>query len=207
MGLVSDDMRERFLETLDVVQAILELLTKKEQEINTLYERVESLETEIDKRSKEVAILKWKDKEHPAPGAEAEEEAGDDGFGGVLLVEPVLPMRLSMKEILSSSGFTISGEATSLADAITLVHEKRPLVVILSARLKDSTGLNALKKLREHTPDLKAVLVTDTGDIKEVLSAVKMGRIEVLAKPLNRLRLVETVRSLFSDEMNGMPSE
>ncbi len=207
MASIPDDMRERFLETLDVVAALLELITKREQELNTLYGRVEALEGEIEKRSKEVAILKWKDKDHTPPPDGEEGKADDDGFGGILIVDPVLPMRLSMKEILRGSGFPISGEASNLKDALALVHEKHPLVVILSARLTDSTGIDALKKLREHSPNLKAVMITETSDIKEVLTAVKLGHVEVLAKPLNRLRLVETVRGLFSDEMAGVSSE
>ena len=44
------DFQERYFESLDAVQALLELITKREEEVNSLYVRVESLEKELEKR-------------------------------------------------------------------------------------------------------------------------------------------------------------
>jgi CheY-like chemotaxis protein len=197
----ADEIRERFLEALDVVQALLELITKREQEINSLYERIEALEANMTKRDKEVALLKWHGKDKSGEGGQAakkDAQADTNGHGGVVLIDPILPMRHTMREILNGAGISVLGEATNLSDALALVKNLNPDIVILSARLDDVTGLTALKEMREIVPGLKAILVTDTPDVKEVLSALKYGAVDVLAKPVNRLRLIGMVKSLLT---------
>lgn len=116
----------------------------------------------------------------------------------VLIVDPLSPMRLSIREILTSSGFFIIGEAEDSQQAVALVKKIKPDLVILSARLKDKSGLAVLQLLRGIYPDLKAILLTT--DTSDVLSAAQSGETHMLAKPVNRVRLVELANELTSSD-------
>ena len=47
-----DDLQRRYLESLDAIQALLNLLAKRENEINALYSRLEDLEVGLEKRDR-----------------------------------------------------------------------------------------------------------------------------------------------------------
>jgi two-component system chemotaxis response regulator CheY len=191
-------LQERYLETLDAVQALLELITRREKEINALYGRIETLEEELGKRDKIIGVLKGSSSEG-TPGMQSgnavSNEYGND-IPMALLVDPMPRMRLILKEIITSAGYMIVGEAGDLRSAVTLTKHGKPDLVIINARLGNDSGLDALKQMREVIPELKAILITDGPDPIIVISALEQGVADIIPKPINRLRLHELARSL-----------
>ena len=122
----------------------------------------------------------------------------DTNSPSVLIVDPISPLRLSIREILTSSGFIIIGEAEDVHQAVAHIKRIKPDLVIMSTKLKDEDGLAVLKLLRTVYPDLKAILLT--GDTSEALSLAGNGETHVVTKPINRLRLVELANELTSKD-------
>jgi DNA-binding NarL/FixJ family response regulator len=114
---------------------------------------------------------------------------------GVLLVDPLTPVRLSIREILINSGFYVIGEASDAQQAVILAKRIRPDLVIISAKLGSESGIDVLRSLRGIHPGLKAILLTSNS--LDVLAAAQMGEPNILVKPVNRLRLLELARSMI----------
>ena len=76
-----------------------------------------------------------------------------------------------------------------------LAKRIRPDLVIISAKLGAENGIDVLKGLRMMYPGLKAILLTASPF--DVLAAAQVGEPNVLAKPINRLRLLELARSML----------
>jgi two-component system, NarL family, nitrate/nitrite response regulator NarL len=68
-----------------------------------------------------------------------------DSLGGLLAVEP---------------RFEVVGGAGSVAEALPLVRETKPNVVLLDIELKKESGLILLKTLRDAYPDVRVLIVT-----------------------------------------------
>jgi DNA-binding NarL/FixJ family response regulator len=132
---------------------------------------------------------------------EARSAMGLDG-PQVIIAEPIGPVRMCIREILIGAGFLITGEAETLPEALRLTLRMKPDLIIISLKLRGGSGLRLLKLLRTKFPDIKAILLT--GDTTEVLDAAKHGEALLLAKPINRARLLELAHSLVPAKV---PSE
>jgi len=192
-----DDLQRRYLESLDAIQALLNLLAKRENEINALYSRLEDLEVGLEKRDRIISILKVgrsealpNNKKNIAPNGTGSERPL------AVLVDPVPRMRIILKEIITSAGFIVVGEAVNTETAVRLTKQGKPDLVILSSKLGSESGLEALKKMREVIPELKAILITEGSDSKTVILAMEQGVANIIPKPINRLRLHELAVAL-----------
>lgn len=192
-----EELLERYFETLDAVQALLDLVSRREKELNTIYGRIEYLEEELERKEKIIDVLKGSrskplfDREGNLNLKKVSKQSPR-----ALVVEPVPRMRLILKEIINSAGFIVVGEAQDIKSSLTVAKHSKPELVVLNARLGHENGLEALKELRKLQPNLKAIIITDGPDPIAVLSALEEGVADIIPKPINRLRLHELVKSL-----------
>ena len=109
-------------------------------------------------------------------------------------------MRLILKEILISAGFEVVGEAEDLRGCMAFTKHNPPDLVIINAKLRNESGLEVLKKIREIKPDIAAILITEGPDPLLVISALEQGVADIIPKPINRLRLYESAKSLVAEQ-------
>jgi PAS domain S-box-containing protein len=84
--------------------------------------------------------------------------------------------------------------AASAGEALRLASERPIDVVVSELRLPDRSGLDLLADLREHAPDVVAILVSSRAGPDELLGAINEGRLyRFVRKPLQDAELVMTV--------------
>ena len=59
----------------------------------------------------------------------------------------------------------------------------KPAYAVVDLRLGDGSGLDVVSTLREHRPDIRAVILTGYGNIATAVAAVKAGAVDYLPKP------------------------
>jgi uncharacterized protein (TIGR02266 family) len=84
--------------------------------------------------------------------------------------------------------------ASSGAEALSVAARERPVVVVLDAHLPDVPGDEVCRRLKGPEGETPVVVITGTGSADEHAAAIRAGADDVLAKPLSRLSLVETVQ-------------
>jgi len=97
--------------------------------------------------------------------------------------------------------------AASGAEALEVVRRERPDVVVLDFHLPDIDGETLCRRIRAFRPPegASAVVAISSGDSRDHERAIRAGAADVLARPLSRLALVETVNRLVRfPEMRGM---
>lgn len=194
----ADDQHERFILSLEVVQTLLALITRREQEINILYERIESLQSE-NKADNENAISNWTNEVASAAGFKNVSHTPlESPAGGVLIIDSLMPMRLKLREIITGGGFPIAGEVENLQKALKIMQDRRPDMIVIGNLDSTGRGLDLLRVMREINPDLKTIIITEFQKMKKMLTTIQHSDVEILSKPVNRLRLVETVHSLLN---------
>jgi uncharacterized protein (TIGR02266 family) len=109
----------------------------------------------------------------------------------ILVVDDVPLFRELESLFLARCGRVIT--ACSGNEALALAARERPAVVVLDAHLPDVPGDEMCRRLKgpEPTP---IVVITGAGTAEEHAAAIRAGADDVLAKPLSRLALVETVQ-------------
>ena len=94
----------------------------------------------------------------------------DDAFRGVLAGE------------LRRMGFDVTS-VPSGADAIRIVSEWEPDIVLLDLRLADMSGLDVLRSIRERCPSTDVIMLTGHGTIDTAIESIRMGAFDYIAKP------------------------
>lgn len=88
------------------------------------------------------------------------------------------------------------GEASGCDDALRLVRELQPHVVIMDATLPDGSGLDVTRKIKETMPAVEVLVMTDRLDDHQALDAIEAGATGYLLKDIPRENLVRAIRAV-----------
>ncbi|MBD7949528.1 MULTISPECIES: response regulator [Oerskovia] len=125
----------------------------------------------------------------------------------VLLVDDEQLVRAGLRMMLGADpGMDVVGEADDGAQALRLVGETSPQVVLMDIRMPRMDGLEALRRLRATHPDLAVIMLTtfDTDDM--VLTALRDGATGFLLKNTAPPDLLAAVRAVSAGRPILSPS-
>ena len=88
----------------------------------------------------------------------------------------------------------VVGEAGELKQAIALVAQVRPDVVVLDVTLPDADGIEGLVELRRHFPGLRVVMLSMHPEERYALAALRAGALGYVSKATASAELVEALR-------------
>jgi two-component system nitrogen regulation response regulator GlnG len=81
----------------------------------------------------------------------------------------------------------------SATEAIVLVRERRPDVVILDVELPEMSGLDVFRQIHQQDARLPVIFITGRGTTETAIEATKLGALDYLFKPLELDALRELV--------------
>ncbi|NUT53005.1 MAG: response regulator [Saccharothrix sp.] len=85
--------------------------------------------------------------------------------------------------VARTPGFEVVGVAHTGAEALRLVRELRPDLVLLDVYLPDVDGLAVLRELRGLADDVDVIVITAATDVETVRGAMRGGVLHYLIKP------------------------
>jgi DNA-binding response OmpR family regulator len=116
--------------------------------------------------------------------------------GTVLLVDDAASLRSAYRLILEARGLAVR-EAASAREAVDEIHRERPDAVVADLGLPDSSGIEAVRRIREAAPDVPLLILTGT-DRPELRSRCRrMDVDDYRVKPLAGTDLAERIESLL----------
>jgi DNA-binding NarL/FixJ family response regulator len=107
---------------------------------------------------------------------------GDQVLSVLLIDDHELIRHGLVRAFERTSDFTVAGEAGSVADGVALATELQPDVVVTDVRLPDGTGLDLVRKLRAHQPDLGIVVLTMYAGDEQLFGALEAGASAFVSK-------------------------
>ena len=102
----------------------------------------------------------------------------------LLIVEDDRSFLQRLAKALESRGFTVA-TAESVADGLLQVERAAPAYAIVDMRLGDGNGLDVISALKRRRPEARAIILTGYGNIATAVTAVKLGAVDYLAKPVD----------------------
>lgn len=91
-------------------------------------------------------------------------------------------------------GMEIVGEANNGVDALRLLTEERPDIVILDIRMPGMDGLELLQKIREMDERIKVILISGHKHFEYAHTALRYGVENYLLKPINGEELLNNLQ-------------
>ena len=114
----------------------------------------------------------------------------------ILVVDDEKNIRRTLRMVLEGSGFNTL-EASSAEECLETLESNEVDLLILDIRLPKMSGIEALEKIRSEpeTRKLPVLMVSGHASVAEAVQAVQLGATDFFEKPLDRDRILVTVRN------------
>jgi DNA-binding NtrC family response regulator len=121
----------------------------------------------------------------------------DPTRSNVLVVDDEKNIRRTLRMVLEPEGYAVA-EAESAEQAVELLQAEPVDLAIFDIRLPGMDGLQLLTRARELWKDLPVIMISGHADTSDVVDAVKRGAADFFQKPVDRDRVLVSVRNALS---------
>ncbi|HEU4480333.1 MAG TPA: response regulator transcription factor [Actinomycetota bacterium] len=100
----------------------------------------------------------------------------------ILIVDDAAPLRLALRFRIEMGSCEVVGEATNGAEAIEMVEQLRPDVVIMDVNMPIMDGVEATRVITERWPEVRVVAFTSTDVTSEFRPILDAGASDYFLK-------------------------
>jgi DNA-binding NtrC family response regulator len=126
----------------------------------------------------------------------------DSGRPEILIVDDEELICFVLTHLLKVHGYEARA-ATRGDDALRMIVERRPTLVIMDIRMPGLSGFDVLARIRELDPHLPVILMTALSSVRDAVDAIKAGAFDYVAKPFNNQDLIDTVERALRAAAEG----
>lgn len=120
----------------------------------------------------------------------------------VVLVDDHPVFRLGLSAVIEGlDGIEVVGEASTAAEAVAVVQELSPDVVVMDIQLPDASGIEATASLLKAHPDLGVLVLTMFDDDDSVHAAIRVGARGYLVKGVGAGEIERAIRAVAHGEV------
>lgn len=124
----------------------------------------------------------------------------------LLLVDDHAVVRQGLKMFLRSEpDFEIIGEAGNGLQAIQMVRELQPDVVLMDILMPGMDGIEATGIIRKEVPDTEVIALTSVLEDASVVNAIRAGAIGYLLKDTDAPELVRAIKAASEGQVQLSP--
>ncbi|MDM7988594.1 MAG: sigma-54 dependent transcriptional regulator [Smithella sp.] len=115
----------------------------------------------------------------------------------ILIVDDEQSICQSLKAILSDEGYQVL-VAGSGEEAVKIMEEEMPQLVLLDVWLPGMDGLDTLKAIKKINPQSLVIIMSGHGTIETAVKATKLGAFDFIEKPLSLDKIIILVNNALS---------
>jgi len=112
--------------------------------------------------------------------------------GSILCIDDDPGIRESVSAFLSDSGYEVTC-ATCGTDGLELIGSQTFDAVLLDLSMPGISGLEVLDQTTRNFPSLPVIVVSGTGNLHDVIAALRLGAWDFLTKPIEDMDLLDYV--------------
>lgn len=109
----------------------------------------------------------------------------------ILIIDDEVGIRGVLVGLFDDLGYSVS-EAGDGKSGLLMAQEEEPDLVMLDLSLPGINGLEVLRQMKEHKPDLSIIMMTGYASMKSALEAMRLGAYDYITKPfdISEVRLI-----------------
>ncbi|HLF28017.1 MAG TPA: response regulator transcription factor [Anaerolineae bacterium] len=125
----------------------------------------------------------------------------------VVLVDDHELVRLGLRTLIDDQlDLEVVGEASTAAEAIHVVEDTRPDVVLMDIRIPGEGGIEATRQITTRFPQTKVVMLTSFADDDLVVRAIRAGAVGYVLKQVGNEELLRAIAAAARGEALLDPS-
>ncbi len=119
----------------------------------------------------------------------------------ILIVDDHQIMREGLCSMIEQEpGFSVVGDASNGREALELIEETQPDVVIMDINMPDMNGTEATRRVTKEFPNTRIVALSMHSDKYFVTEMLKAGASGYLLKDCSKNEIVEAIRTVAADK-------
>jgi two-component system nitrate/nitrite response regulator NarL len=119
----------------------------------------------------------------------------------LLIVDNHTLFRQGLVSLLQSEpGYEVIGEASSGEEALHLVPELGPDVVLMDVKMPGIGGVEATRQLMEANPEVRVLMLTVSEEEEILFAAIQAGARGYILKNADASELLEAIRRVYAGE-------
>lgn len=118
----------------------------------------------------------------------------------ILIVDDEPTVRYSFKKLLREDNFDVL-EAVNGVDALRMLAKENPDLVVMDIEMPGMTGLEAIRRIKDLSPQVPVIIMTAYGTTDRVIEAMKLGAYEYMEKPFDIDKMRTIIREALGMKM------
>ncbi|MDA8134732.1 MAG: response regulator [Desulfobacteraceae bacterium] len=102
----------------------------------------------------------------------------------ILIVDDEKNIRLTMSHSLEPLGIPIR-TAVNGEEALQMLGEQPSGLVFLDLKMPGMDGMEVLRRIKNHWPKIRVIIITAHGTIESAVEAMKLGAVDFIQKPFS----------------------
>jgi DNA-binding NarL/FixJ family response regulator len=119
----------------------------------------------------------------------------------VVIADDHAVVRTGLAQLVDTfEGVELVGAATNGEEAVALVHERAPDVVLMDLEMPVLDGIEATRRIKGERPEVAVVVLTSFSDRERILGALDAGAVGYLLKDAEPDELARAIRAAARGE-------
>ena len=110
----------------------------------------------------------------------------------ILIVDDEMGPRESLKMILNPHYNVYTADRG--AQAVEMLKQHPVDLVTLDLKMPGFSGINVLEKVKQHDPDIEAIIITGYGSLDTAIEGLRLGAFDYISKPFDVNHILALVR-------------
>ena len=102
--------------------------------------------------------------------------------------------------LATEAGIKVIGEAESGIEAVKLVLNERPEIVLMDLLMENGNGIEATREILKSYPGCKIIIITSYYDDEQVFPAIEAGAFSYMLKTANAAEVVNAIKKAAQGE-------
>ena len=117
----------------------------------------------------------------------------------IILVDDHVIMRDGLRNLLKEeSDFKVVGEADNGRQAVKIILEKKPNIIIMDIAMQEMNGIEATRQIKKEAPNINIIALSMHSERQIVVGILRAGASGYLLKDSTSTELVEAIRTVHS---------
>lgn len=114
----------------------------------------------------------------------------------IVVVDDSAFARKQIVDLLKSAKYDVVGTASSAQEALAIIREKKPELVITDVIMPEMSGIDLAKKIAELDIETSIIMVSSLTHEQVILESITQGAIDFIQKPIHSEQLFDSIEKI-----------